>query len=116
MQDLSRTVDNEWSEARGLVVFSWVQMKMQDLLRTDPVAKSKKQDAATPDDIKVEEEEGSQGKAGPSTPVKDADEGISSPLVVGNGPASAGRSPDDVLISAGCHAKVCQAFLPLRKG
>ena len=109
MQDLSRTVDIEWSEASGLIVFSWVQMKMQDLLRTDPVAKSKKQDAATP-------EEGSQGKAGLSTPLKDADEGISSPLVVGNGPASAGRSPHDVLISAGCQAKVWQTFLPLHKG
>ena len=69
-----------------------MQMKMQDLLRTDTMIKAKKHDAITPDAAQVEEEEGVQGKAGPSSPLKDADEGISSPLVVGNGPAAAGNN------------------------
>ena len=63
-----------------------MQKKMQDLLRTDQVGKAKKDDAAEPDD--VSEEEQIAGRAGPSKPLKDADEGINSPLVVGTGPAS----------------------------
>ena len=73
-------------------MFLCVQMKMQDLLRTDNMIKAKKHDAITPDDVHVEEQEGAQSKAGPSSPLKDADEGISSPLVVGNGPAAAGNT------------------------
>lgn len=64
-----------------------VQMKMQDLLSTDEVGKAKKADAASPDDVQVHEERAAP--AGPSRTVKDADEGISSPLVVGTGPAAA---------------------------
>ena len=70
-----------------------VQMKMQDLLRTDQLGKAKKEDAATPDDMTEEKQIALQ--AGPSKPLKDSDEGISSPLIVGTGPSSSSGTKEN---------------------
>ena len=55
-----------------------------------------------------EQEEASQGKAGPSKTLKDADEGISSPMIVGNGPATAGKCPDEMHLTV--HLKLLALF------
>ncbi|KAL3134374.1 hypothetical protein ABBQ38_006628 [Trebouxia sp. C0009 RCD-2024] len=74
------------------------QMKMQDLLGTNLIYKSKKDDASSPDDS-VDEPLTGPGPCS-NSPIAEDDNGISSPkLVAGNGAAPA-NGPHDQLVLA----------------
>ncbi|DBA74693.1 TPA: hypothetical protein ACH3X2_009358 [Trebouxia sp. C0005] len=74
---------------RGIVA---TQVKMQDLLKTDHIYSSKQDDAVSPDDDDAAEPlTGPSASSGP--PAVEDHDGVSSPLVVDNGAATAAKGP-----------------------
>ena len=70
-----------------------LQVKMQDLLKTDHIYSSKKDDAVSPDDDDDEAEPLASPSASNGPPAVEHHDGVISPLVVDNSAVSAAKGP-----------------------